>query len=156
MHPTTPATTSIHTPAVTPANILVSYLGKNQINYIKNEKKKTAILWPTAVWVLQVYTVQWVYSGVQRVYSASTADLLRSSCRPSSRKANISWESCCWKPLKRGVYFPIVHWQQYAVTDRLTARTSDKHTTGTGQPNMTGNSTQSQIHWQAYDRHWSA
>jgi len=35
--------------------------------------------------------------------------LFKSSCKPSKRNARSSCESCCWKPLNLGAYFPIVH-----------------------------------------------
>lgn len=36
---------------------------------------------------------------------------LRSSWRPSKRKARSSWESCCWNPLNLGAYFAMVHYK---------------------------------------------
>ena len=36
---------------------------------------------------------------------------MRSSCRPSKRKARSSWESCCWNPLNLGAYFAMVHYK---------------------------------------------
>lgn len=38
--------------------------------------------------------------------------LFKSSCKPSKRNARSSCESCCWKPLNLGAYFPIVHWNK--------------------------------------------
>lgn len=39
----------------------------------------------------------------------------KSSWSPSRRKASNSWESCCWDPLNRGAYFPIVHWTKHTI-----------------------------------------
>jgi hypothetical protein len=36
---------------------------------------------------------------------------LRSSWRPSKRKARSSCESCCWNPLNLGAYFAMVHYK---------------------------------------------